>query len=425
MSVHQLVDFDDGHKPGKTSDSTKIAVHKDKNQSNFVCVFDDLMEEKWCDRIYEYSATFNESKPWGVYILTSDVVNSSDIACEDLWCEAEKAMKDENGIMRKDDHINDLFQRAIGLYTSRQLLLRHGKNLLGRDMNDASNTTSTPPRVHGTVVWCLCSTERSSVEYHIDYAELYRYETNVIYPPLYAGTAHVSPLNHPDKVNQIGDDAIMTGGSFCVNTGGLRHYQKFGYKGKLAQYTTTCNTQHAVDSNNDSGESGTKAVERATTSPVLEDLLSSSDWQEIRYRYNRGILHDGDFPHLSTPVTHLPTGIKRCILGFNCFSAEVGECCMRAPEHSKAFNRTIRLYQTLGALTAKSSEDEVDNRDPTRRDESLQSEGKLSDTSKTGLSAKDILKNAALARLLVKAAKLKKAHDEQQTKDKGQLFDTK
>ena len=33
---------------------------------------------------------------------------------------------------------------------------------------------------------------------------------------------------------------------------------------------------------------------------------------------------------------------------------------------------------------------------------------------KKGMSAKEIIKNPALARLLVKAAKLKKAHDERQ-----------
>ena len=35
------------------------------------------------------------------------------------------------------------------------------------------------------------------------------------------------------------------------------------------------------------------------------------------------------------------------ILGFNCFSNTVGACCLRAPEHSDAFNRTVRLYQVI------------------------------------------------------------------------------
>ena len=80
----------------------------------------------------------------------------------------------------------------------------------------------------GTAVWCLCSDETDSVQYHIDYAELYRYETNVIYPPLYAGTCQVSPFN--------GDDD-MVGGDFQANIRGIEHYREFGYKGtKLRMY---------------------------------------------------------------------------------------------------------------------------------------------------------------------------------------------
>lgn len=59
------------------------------------------------------------------------------------------------------------------------------------------------------------------------------------------------------------------------------------------------------------------------------------------------MIHDGDFPHLSTPVTVLNNNKKRVILGFNCFTSTVGECCVRAPEHSDAFNRTIKIYQVI------------------------------------------------------------------------------
>lgn len=62
------------------------------------------------------------------------------------------------------------------------------------------------------------------MQYHIDYAELYRYETNVIYPPMYAGTCQVSPVHGEED---------MIGGDFHANIGGVEHYRKFGYKGKL------------------------------------------------------------------------------------------------------------------------------------------------------------------------------------------------
>jgi hypothetical protein len=48
-----------------------------------------------------------------------------------------------------------------------------------------------------------------------------RYETNIIYPPMYAGTVHVSPLTSTDDI---------IGGAFEANTEGLAHYAKFGYK---------------------------------------------------------------------------------------------------------------------------------------------------------------------------------------------------
>lgn len=76
----------------------------------------------------------------------------------------------------------------------------------------------------GTAVWCLTSSSANAVEYHIDYAELYRQERNIIVPPLYAGTCHISPMA----------DGDMIGGDLMVNTKGLDHYKQFGYKGDNA-----------------------------------------------------------------------------------------------------------------------------------------------------------------------------------------------
>ncbi len=47
------------------------------------------------------------------------------------------------------------------------------------------------------------------------------YETNIIYPPVYAGTCQVGPVLSEDD---------MIGGAFKANTGGLAHYRRFGYK---------------------------------------------------------------------------------------------------------------------------------------------------------------------------------------------------
>jgi hypothetical protein len=182
-------------------------------------------------------------------------------------------------------------------------------------------------RIHGCAVWCLSSGITNQVEYHIDYAELYRYfislstphslssfllsyETNVIHPPLYAATCQVSSLTNDE----------MIGGDFYANVRGLEHYKQFGYKGIL------------------------RSSEEFTA-----DLLTD-DWIKIPYRRNRGTLHDGDYPHFSSPIQTITPGKKRVILGLNFFSESVGECCQRAPEHSDAFNRTVKLYQMMSKL---------------------------------------------------------------------------
>ena len=113
----------------------------------------------------------------------------------------------------------------------------------------------------------------------------------------------------------------MEGGEFMVNTEGIQHYRKFGYKAKLA--------------------------------PDLlhEDLVQNEHWKSVKFQADRGILHSGSWPHLSTRILRLPAGKKRVILGFNSFCGDaVGECCARAPEHSDAFNRTIKLYQVRSLL---------------------------------------------------------------------------
>lgn len=337
-----LNDFDDGHTPGSTDVGTKLATYNNKKNSNFLSFYDNLLPAEWCSRIYNYA--LEKNRPWGVYISTRDALNYTGINAEDFWETSP--------------------EYAIALIAVRSLLFERGK---GQTQDDYDI-------IAGTCVWCLSSSSTNSVQYHVDYAELYRYETNIIYPPLYAGTCHVSPVMEGD----------IEGGDFKVNTSGLNHYKKFGYKGKLQ------------------GEKG------------LEMDFSSSDWTTIRYKQNRGILHDGDFPHLSTEVKYLKPGLKRVILGFNCFPVQLEECCARAPEHSDAFNRTIKLYQTMASLglpsTIKSSSKNIltnDNELPPCPENS-KSESDNPSTSiikPKGISAKDVLKNPALARLLIAAAK--------------------
>ena len=130
-------------------------------------------------------------------------------------------------------------------------------------------------------------------------------------------------------------------------------------------------------------------------------------------------------------------GLRRVILGFNCFPRRVDECCRRATEHSgeclllplfllpvqslilhphnlhplfcaDAFNRTIKLYQTVASLsqnnnTEKSTDEESS---PQRTGSACES---AIVTPSQSFTVKDIMKNSALAKLIVLAARKVKA----------------
>lgn len=153
-------------------------------------------------------------------------------------------------------------------------------------------------------------------------------------------------------------------------------------------------------------------IGRLSTPEELESNISnSSSWSTVRFRHNRGIMMDGDLPHLSTKITRINDGHKRVIFGLNCFTVEPSESLSRAPEHSNAFNRTVKLYQTLAHLSG----DHVDFGSKYSKVEASTTDSELSikeDKEKSvtqpksgGVTAKDLKKNPALAKLLVLAAR--------------------
>jgi hypothetical protein len=365
MASCEIVDFDDGHKPALLRDEgaqgTKLALNRGKQSSNFVSVYDNLLPLMWAQRIYDYAVS--RKKPWGAYVLTSDL-----LAFEQEVAGSEertaKMLEYVEGIYETDP------ERSFAVCATWALVMQRARGLIGCDMSG----------IHGTAVWCLCSGLTNSVEYHIDYAELYRYETNIIHPPLYAGTCQVTPL-------QTSSD--MKGGDFRVNTGGIEHYRAFGYKGKLKD-----------------------------PEALGADLESSCDWHTVRYKFNRSILHDGDLPHLSTPVEYIAQGLFRVIMGFNCFTSQVGECCLRAPEHSQAFNRTVKLYQRLASASGvRSSDDSKYGSAPPSN--GAPPPPPASQAPKSRITAKDLLKNPALAKLIVMAANKVKGKEKENEKEKS------
>ena len=188
FSTIQLVEesFDDGYRPGQP---TTLFRHVGKNSSKFMTVFDDVLPEEWCDYAYEFAIT--RMKPWGVYITTAEAMDQS---------------------IRPEDFKDKQPEHGIALQAVRSLIMQRGGPFIGPDMSE----------LHGTAVWCLTSGLTKMVEYHIDYAELYRYENNAIHPPIYAATLHVSPFEEDE----------MVGGDFMANMKGLDHYKRFGYKGR-------------------------------------------------------------------------------------------------------------------------------------------------------------------------------------------------
>ena len=362
----RFVPFEDGQRPGGATNKATTLLVEDtaKASSHFVAVFDGVLPDAWCDRAYAYAVA--KGRPWGAYVPTTDVTDPS-ISPDALW--------DLGGPVNAE--------RAMALVVTRELVFNKGHGYVAGDAD----------KIAGTAVWCLASGISNEVEYHIDYAELYRYETNCIHPPLYAATCHVSPFHG------AGD---MVGGDFCVNLGGLPHYKKFGYKGRLA-----------------------------SKEAFAEDLATGADWLTVRYKRNRGILYDGTLPHLSTPVKeiHAATATaatataaddgaprRRVILGLNCFTHEVDACCRRAPEHSDAFNRTVKLYQKMASL---SSQQRLTSVDDTAGEAATPIGGGSGDKPAGALSAKDVAKNPALARLLVLAARNMKKKQQQEADEEA------
>jgi hypothetical protein len=177
---------------------------------------------------------------------------------------------------------------------------------------------------HVVAIWALASEPGSQVPYHLDYADQVCYESNVIVPPILSGTLQCTP-------------AVVKGGTYCVHTDGLRHYEKHGYKGNKSQYPDALFEERKLNNSN-------------------------GGWIEIPFRTNRMILQLGHLPHLSTTVESVePATAKRVIVGFNVFRHHVGPFVQRAPEHLETFRRKVALQRLL--LRLKTNNNINNNKD--------------------------------------------------------------
>ncbi|OWZ15976.1 hypothetical protein PHMEG_00010296 [Phytophthora megakarya] len=307
--------WDDGFTPSGCNNRPGKIVHDfPRDHPNTFAVVDGAVSEETADLLY---ASAVKATVWGVYVPVSEV--QEEMA-------SGKELKSS-----QETETPDAFRCALARRTVQEFLM--GKSA------EHCITKEDWERTHGVAVWVIASDCNDETEYHLDYAEQVRYETNVVFPPIYGATLHVSPLHNDASETSISNQGRGTrsfeGGGFHVNVTGLSHYDKYGYK--------------------------TRKQPTKLTTDELEKLSESEPgWKSVSYKYRRGIICDGEFPHFSgrvrtlpatvAPSTHVPDSevpVKRVVVGFNLFPSEIGSCVAKFPEHSGAFNRYVKLSQAV------------------------------------------------------------------------------
>eukprot|EP00536_Pseudo-nitzschia_multiseries_P005560 jgi/Psemu1/323937/estExt_fgenesh1_pg.C_1050003 len=273
----RIVDWNDGFIPsGCNGKQGRMVVDQPLSTPGLVAVVDNVVPDALAQALYRSAV---EAKVWGEYVRKEDVDR-----------DGGQSKSDSNSNSNSNPDYSD--RRSLAESVVRAFFRERCAHLVSRDWDN----------VHGVSVWAIASDVGDSVRYHIDYAEMFRFQTNVIYPPMYGGTLHLTPTND------------MIGGEFCANLGGLDHYREFRYKCPLESL----------------------------------DCDKSGDWIKVPYRYNRGTLCDGTLPHFSAPVLSIPDGRKRVIVGFNVCNHEIGPIVQAYPEHGARFNKFVKMSQTAG-----------------------------------------------------------------------------
>lgn len=356
-----------------------------------VCVYDDVLPPSLTSAIHDATvdvAASTGGRPWGTYV-TIDEADSflRRRTAGDDDDEARPRKTEDGGEKAKDDEErrrrrrHDLSAAAVAHFLLRRVPLDPTGGP-GRASSAAAAVVvppdDRPPRpsapapssssrplydseefrrlAHGVAVWALSSDVDSSVRYHVDHAELLRYERNVLVPPLWAGTVQCTDFGDDADEGgggeagggegagsaggggggggEEGGGGGMVGGEFAVNLGGWDHYLEHGYKGSK--------------SGDDLG--GWTPPPPSPRGKVHRDAETS--WVTVPYGTNRGIIHEGHLPHLGAPVLRLPRDKSRVIVGFNVFGHDVGPEVRKAPEHSDAFRRRVKVLRAIRGSTA-------------------------------------------------------------------------
>lgn len=296
---YAVVPWDDGFTPSGCDNAPgRIVRDQPRSMVGAFAIVDGAVSPATADALYKSAV---RAKVWGVYVRMDELVSESE---QGHTLDAELSPE-------------TLERKALAKQAITQFLLEQTPGVISsEDWRTA----------HGVAVWVIASDCEDETEYHLDYAEMVRYETNVIFPPIYGATLHVSPLLNSERNQQPQQETStgaaiesFDGGGFHVNTRGLAHYQQYGYKTRLASKLST---------------------------DALEAISAKEPgWKRVPYCYRRGIVCDGEFPHFSGRVRSLPAGVKRVVVGFNLFPHAIGPFVEKFPEHSDAFNKYVKLSQ--------------------------------------------------------------------------------
>ncbi|GKY99847.1 hypothetical protein MPSEU_000938500 [Mayamaea pseudoterrestris] len=336
-----LIDFDDGHVPESldaATHPTRLVHYSEFHEKPIIRVYDNAVDECLVDSLFE--VTIREGQPWGTYVTKEQLQHHWNDESNDSKKENDDDSKRRECTCSCNDDKNFLARRVAAAFFDRAMSTRNSATTKETSFAIHSSDTATRNQdkqyttamlsheqfhssVHGIALWALSAKVGSSVPYHLDYAEQVRYASNVIVPPLLAGTLHCMP-----------PCLQVTGGDLCMSLDGLEHYQKHGYKGALR--------------------------------PV-----EANDMVRISYQYNRLIMASGHMPHMSTRIELIeptaPTNYdgtqgneaeearqRRVIIGFNVFGHDAGPLVQQAPEHSDMFRAWVHHCRQRQARTQQS-----------------------------------------------------------------------
>ena len=272
--------FDDGFVPSTCLKPTRLLRQPAPRQlPPGMTVIADALVPELARETYEFTSALGE--PWGTYFTLEGETSPGELSVNRVGAEPA---------------VESLAERVLKSFWKRSAAA-----LLRDDLK----------HVHGFGIWAVVGGVGFTTAYHLDYAEVYRRQTNVIRPPMHAATLQVSPLP---------PGSAVAGGTFGAHLDGLEHYRAHGYKTRRAQ-------------------------QQPREGQPTSDWGECDRWQYAPYRFNQATLCSGEYPHAADTVREWPPDLRRVVVGINTFGHVEGPSEAALPQHSKSFKRHVKLQQ--------------------------------------------------------------------------------